>query len=149
MAAKHPSSSSPPDEVDAAEGDFMFAVAACAARTATRAAVCRPALPPRAPLAAAHAALRTEQNRAEQNRSASPATVRARMLRRALAGTHLARLTAEPGWASPEGVGGAGREGVRGIERVRGVEGERVGGMRGVEVFRSPSKQVAFEGAYR
>ena len=72
------------------------------------------------------------------------------MLRRALAGTHLARLTAEPGWASPEGVGGAGREGVRGIERerVRGVEGDEVGGI-GDEVFGSPSKQVAFKGAYR
>ena len=86
----------------------------------------------------------TKQSRAEQNRPTSPATVRARMLRRALAGTHLARLTAEPGWASPEGVGGAGREGVRSIQRVRGVEGERVGGVRGVEVFRSLSQQVAF-----
>lgn len=105
MAAKHPSSSRPPDGVDAPEGDFMLAAAACAARNATRAAVCRPALPPRATLAAADAALRTEQKRAEQNRSASPAPVRARMLGRALAGTHLARWTAEPGSRPQEGVG--------------------------------------------
>ena len=72
------------------------------------------------------------------------------MLRRALADTHLARLTAEPGSASPEGVGGAGREGARGIEheRVRGVEGDEAGGI-GDEVFGSNSRKVAFKGAYR